>query len=175
MSQENQSRQESTKGLELFLLLACLVIAWPALFLGVIARWQINRTTEPYPYWIGAGIVGVLSIMLLITRTNPYPVLLTVMNDLEPLVLHLSAPTISHFLRDAIPMWERSILVFPWLVLGLELFLPKNLQATLLAQERHHQVIQAHKSRRAARNARKAPNQINGKGVLGALIDNPND
>lgn len=168
-------RQTNTKELEVFLVLASVIVAWPALLLGTIARWQIKqRTTDPFPYWIGAGAVGALGAIVLITWENPYPFLLLVLHDLVPLVMQIGMPTITHFLHDAIPVWERSILVFPWFLLLIELFSPKNLQASLLAQERRRRAIQASKSKRAARKARNAPNQINGKGVLGVLIDNPN-
>jgi hypothetical protein len=176
MNTENQSKQESSKGLDLFLMLVCLVIAWPALLLSVVVRWQIkHRCTDPSPYWIGAAAIGACGALLLVTRENPYPFLLTAANDITPLLLQTSSATLTRFVRDCIPLWERGVLVFPWLMLALELFSPKNLQATLLAQERHHRAMQASKSKHAARRVHNAPDQINGKGVLGALIDNPNE
>ena len=176
MSMQEQHEQDKSKGLEMFLLFFVIVIAWPALLLGAVTRWQIKqRTTNPFPYWIGAGAVGAIGAMVLVTRENPYPFLLVVLHDLVPLFVQIGIPTLKHFLLDALPLWTRSVLVFPWLALVLELFSPKNLQATLLAQERQRRTIQTRKSRRAARRAVNAPDQINGKGVLGVLIENPNE
>ena len=176
MNTENQSKQESSKGVDVFLLLVCVVIAWPALLVGVVVRWQIkHRCTDPSPYWIGAAAIGACGALLLVTRENPYPFLLRAVNDITPLLLQMGSGTLTRFVLDIAPVWERSVLVFPWLMLVLELFSPKNLQATLLAQERHRRAMQARKSTHAARRVHKAPDQINGKGVLGALIDNPNE
>jgi|SRR5450755_1244354 hypothetical protein len=167
--------QENNKSVELFLLLVGVVIAWPALLVGVVARWQIRRLTEPSPYWVGAGIVGALGALLLATRENPSPFLFAVLHDVVPLALHTSSATLKQFLLDALPLWARSLLLFPWCTLILELFSTKNLQTTLLTQERQRRATQARKSQSAARRAAKAPDQINGKAVLGALIDNPNE
>jgi hypothetical protein len=176
MNTENQPKQENSKGLDIFLVLVCLVIAWPALLVSVVARWQIkHHCTDPSPYWIGAAAIGACGALLLVTRENPYPFLLRAISDSTPLLLQMNRRTLLHFVLDIAPVWERSVLVSPWLMLVLELFSPKNLQATLLAQERHRRTMQANKSKYAAHRIRKAPDQINGKGVLGALIDNPNE
>jgi hypothetical protein len=176
MNAENQPKQENSKGLDIFLVLVCVVIAWPALLVSVVVRWQIKRQcTDPSPYWIAAAAIGACGALLLVTRENPYPFLLRAASDITPLLLQMDSGTLTRFVRDLLPVWERSVLVFPWLMLVLELFSPKNLQATLLAQERRRRAIQTSKSTHAARRIRKAPDQINGKGVLGALIDNPNE
>jgi hypothetical protein len=73
-----------------------------------------------------------------------------------------------------LPLWERSVLVFPWCILLAELFSKRSLQSDLLTQERRRRAWQARQSRRAARKAAKAPDQINGQAVLGVLIDDPN-
>ena len=132
MNAENQPRQESSKGLDIFLMLVCLVIAWPALLVSVVARWQIkHHCADPFPYWIGAVAIGACGALLLVTRENPSPFLLRAASDITPLLLQMGSATLTRFVRDCIPLWERSILVFPWLMLVLELFSPKNLQAEL--------------------------------------------
>ncbi len=45
--------------------------------------------------------------------------------------LHLSRAGVLHFVLDILPLWERSVLLFPWLMLLIELFTPKSLQDTL--------------------------------------------
>jgi hypothetical protein len=175
MTNQEQRTPENGKGLEMFLVFVAFVLAWPALLLGVVIRWQIKqRTTDPFPYWLGAGVVGACGAIVLITQVNPSPFFFPVMNDITPLVFHMGMSTLKQFALDALPLWERSILVFPWFSLLLELFGPKNLQASLLAKERHRQALQIRKSQRAARRAAKAPDQINGHAILGALIDDPN-
>jgi hypothetical protein len=159
----------------MFLLFVALLVAWPALLLAVLARWYIKQhSTNPALYWIGAGVLGALGALLLATRANPYPLFQLVIDDLVELALPKSPITFTHFLGDALPLWERSLLVFPWLTLLLELFGTTSLQTTLLTQERRRREIQTKKSQRAARKATNAPDQLNGNAVLGALIDNLN-
>ncbi len=175
MNDKQSSPQDNNKSMEVFVLLVGVVLAWPALLLGVVARWQIKRLAEPLPYWIGAGILGAVGALLLVTRENPSPLLLAVVHDVVPLILHSSRATLMQCVHDVLPLWVRSLLVFPWCILILELFSTRSLQSTLLAQERHRRVSQVKNSQRAARKAAQAPDQINGKAVLGALIDNPNE
>jgi hypothetical protein len=175
-TQQSQTSHGNDKGIELLVLFVCLLVAWPAVLLGVIARGLIKQhTTEPFPYWIGAGVLGAIGALFLAIRANPYPLVLVVTHDLVPLVLHLSMATFMHLVHDALPLWERSLLIFPWCVLLIELFSPRNLQSDLRAGERRRRAIQAKQSQSAARRAASAPDQINGQAVLGALIDNPND
>jgi len=175
MKENKQSPQENNRGLEMFLLFLGMVIVWPAFVLGAIARLLIkHHTTEQYPYWIGAGMLGALGTVFLCTRANPYPFVLTLSQDIVPLAVHVSGTTLMNFVHDAFPLWTRSVLVFPLCTLALELFGIKSLETTLLAKEQQRRVIQVKKSQHAARKVRKAPDHINGKAVLGALIDNPN-
>jgi len=175
MNDNKQSPQENNRGLEMLLLLLGLVMAWPAFVLGAIARLLIkHHTTESYPYWIGAGILGALGTVFLCTRANPYPFVLTLSQDIVPLVVHISGTTLTNFVHDAFPLWVRSVLVFPLCTLLFEWFGTTSLETTLLAKEKQRQVIQVKKSQHATRKVRKAPDHINGKAVLGALIDNPN-
>jgi len=176
MNMNQQSKQDDSKSLEMILLLVSIIIAWPALLLGVVLRWQIKqRVIEPFPYWMGAGVLGTLGTYWLASHANPYPLFLMMIHDIIPLVSHFGRSTLLRVMFDALPLWERSLLVCPWIVLVLELFSPKNLQAHLLAQERERRAIQTRKSKRAARRVVKAPTLINGKGVFGAVIDNPNE
>jgi hypothetical protein len=175
MSANQQPQQENTKGLEMFLLFVGIILAWPALLLSVVARWQIRKhTTEQYPYWI-AGAIGFIGALWLATHANPYPFLLTTLHDIVPLMFHLGMATFTRFMVDALPLWERSLLLSPLCTVLLELFGTKSLQTRLLDQERQRRAAQAKKSQDAARKAAKAPDQINGKMVLGPLIDNPNE
>jgi hypothetical protein len=158
------------------LLLVGTVIAWPALFLALLFHLLMKQQTRnQHLFWISAGILGLGGVAWLFARANPSPFLLQAWSDFPSLISHWSKTTAFHLLRDLLPLWERSVLLFPICLLMMELFRPKNLQASLLAQERQHRTIQVRKSKRATHRARKAPDQINGKGVLGVLIDNPND
>jgi hypothetical protein len=175
MSTNQQPTQENTKGIEMFLFGVGVILAWPALVLGAVARWQIKQhTTEHYPYWI-AGALGGIGALWLATHSNPYPFLLTTLHDIVPLVFHTSTSTLTRFVLDALPLWERSILVFPLFVVLLEIFGTRSLQATLLAKERQRRAMQARKSQRAAGKAANAPPIIKKKGVFGALIDDLNN
>ena len=132
MNTENQSKQESSKGVDVFLLLVCVVIAWPALLVGVVVRWQIkHRCTDPSPYWIGAAAIGACGALLLVTRENPYPFLLRAVNDITPLLLQMGSGTLTRFVLDIAPVWERSVLVFPWLMLVLETLQPEEFTSHL--------------------------------------------
>ena len=176
MNNDQQNKQYNEIWLEMALLLICLVLAWPAFLLGALSRQIIkHHTNDPFLFWIGAAIVGTVGAWVLYRYENPYPFLLTLSDDIVPLVLHLSIKTAGHFAFDALPLWERCTLLFPWVTLLIELFTPKSLQDTLLVQERKRRALQHHKSKRAARLAQKAPDFLNGQGVLGTLIDNPND
>jgi hypothetical protein len=171
MSQENQPRQETDKRLEVVLLLVALLIALPA-----FVRLLVKRSTNaPFPYRMCAGVLGALGAWFLYAHANPSSLLLGLARDVKPLALYLSRASVLHVMLDILPMWERSVLLFPWLTLLIELFAPKSLQETLLAQESRHHAIQVSKSQQAAHIAQKAPDQINGKAVLGVLIDNPNE
>ena len=176
MNHDQQNRPDNDKRLEVALLLISALLAWPAFLLGATSRQLIKRhTDDPFLFWIGAGVLGAIGAWVLYRYENPYPFFLTLSYDIAPLVLHLSGKTVAHFALDALPLWERSILLFPWLTLLIELFTPTSLEDTLRAQERKRRTIQRQKSKRAARLARKAPDFLNGQGVLGTLIDNPND
>ncbi len=175
MSTENQPRQNNDKWLEMALLLVGAVVAWPALLIGAVVRLFIKqRTTNPQPYWILVVVFGVAGTLLLYAYANPYPFLLVLFHDVLPLLLHMDGSTLRRFFLDALPLWERSVLAFPICTLVIELFSPKNLEQTLLAQERQRKATQLHRSKEAVKKTRKAPKQINGKGVLGALIEDPN-
>lgn len=174
MSQHNQSPQPTTRGLDLFFILIGLLLAWPAMFVSFLIHWSLKR----HPSWqastrISAAILGALGALVL-TRTTPVPIALTAFHALESLIVHRENSMLLLFLQDALPVWERTLLVFPWGILLLDLVLPKSLQATLMEEERQRRRRQVQRSRHAARKALKAPQQINGKGVLGAVIDNPN-
>ncbi len=176
MSQDQQNRQGNDKRLEMVLLLVGVLLAWPAFLLGALSRQIIKRRDDdPFIYWLGASILGTVGAWVLYRYENPYPFFVTLSYDIVPLILHLSVKTGAHFALDALPLWERSTLLFPWVTLLIEFFTPKSLQDTLLAQERKRRAVQRQKSKRAARLAQKAPDFLNGQGVLGTLIDNPND
>lgn len=176
MSQDQQPRQQTDKRLEVGLLLAALLLAWPAFLLAVVSRYVIKRhTDDPFIYWLSAGILGTVGAWVLYSHANPSPLLLILSHDIGPLVLHLSTTTGMHFVHDALPLWERSILLFPWVTLVIELFTSKSLEATLLTKARRRKAIQARKSQWAARKAVSAPLLANKKGVFGVLIDDPNE
>jgi len=176
MNQDQQPRQDKDTRLEVVLLLVGLLLAWPAFLLGIVSHQLIKRhINDPLMYWISAALLGTIGVWVLFTHANPYPFLLVFSHDVGLLVRHLSAATAKQVVLDALPVWERSIVLFPWVSLAIELFAPKNLEATLLAQERQRQAGQVQKSHRAARKVANAPDQINGKAVLGALIDNPSE
>lgn len=57
MSSEHQPRLPESKGLEIALVLLGMIVAWPAFLVGVVARFFIKqRTSDPFPYWIAAGL-----------------------------------------------------------------------------------------------------------------------
>jgi hypothetical protein len=176
MSTENHPRQSDDLWMEALVILVGVLVAWPAVLIGAVAHVVVKqRAPDPFPYWVGAGVLGSVGAWFLYAHANPYPLLVTVLRDIVPLALHLSGGTLRHFVEDALPLWERSVLLFPWLTLLIEIFAPKNLQASLLALERRRRAIQAKKSRRAAHKATRAPDQIHGHAILGALIENPNE
>jgi hypothetical protein len=176
MRTNDQPRRDQDLWFEALLILVAILMVWPAMLLGAVARFLVKRKApDPLPYWIGAGILGGIGAWFLSTHANPYPLLVTALSDAAPLAIHLSMATLTRFVQDALPLWERSLLLFPWCTLLLEFFGPKNLQARLLANERQRKAIQEKKSRRAARKATRAPDQIHGHAILGALIENPNE
>jgi hypothetical protein len=65
-------------------------------------------------------------------------------------------------------------LLIPWSSVLIDLFIPRQLSQTLLTQEHQRRAIQTRHSRQAARRAIHAPDQINGKGVLGVLVEQTN-
>ncbi len=59
MGSEYQPGPPESKGLEIALVLLGVNVAWPALLVGVVARFLIQqRTRNPFPYWIAAGGLG---------------------------------------------------------------------------------------------------------------------
>ncbi|SRR5581483_6374490 len=175
MSTENQPRSGKDTKLEMLLVAVGLLLAWPALIMAYVTRLIIKRTRHAHLYWLLVGGLGLAGALLLYLRANIYPLVLTESRDIAPLVFHLNGTTILRFLSDAWPVWAWSMCVFPWLALLIELLSPRSLGEHLLAQEKRRRARLARKSKRAARKVRKAPEQINGKGVLGILIENPNE
>ncbi len=175
MSTENQPRQNQNTLFEIGLLLVVVVLAWPALLLGAITRLGIkNGTTNAQLSWVLTGIFGGACALFLYLYVNPYLFLLVLFHDVAPLFLHIGGVTFRRFLVDALPVWERSVLLFPLCALVIELFSHTSLEQTLLSQERQRQARQTQKSKQSAIKVRKAPDHINGKGVLGALIEDLN-
>lgn len=176
MSMQQQSPQQHHNGSDSWLLLVAVLLAWPALLSGALLRKLIKRDpTRQTWYWLGMGMLGAGGLAFLIARANPYPLLPALVHDLVGLFLHTGLSAVKRLIEDALPLWERSLLLVPGMTLVLELFGPKNFRASLLAQQRQRKVLQRQQSRRAARKAGKAPDQIHGQAVLGALIDNPNN
>jgi hypothetical protein len=172
----DQPRRDEDLWFEALIILVAILMVWPAVLLGLVVRFLVKwKAPDPLPYWLGAGILGGIGVWFLCTHANPYPLLLVALPDLAPLAIHPGIATLTHFVKDAFPLWERSLLLFPWCTLLLEFFGPKNLQARLLANERQRKASQEKKGRRAARRATRAPDQLHGRAILGALIDNPNE
>ncbi|HEY7418702.1 MAG TPA: hypothetical protein VH593_26220 [Ktedonobacteraceae bacterium] len=176
MRMNDQPRRDQDLWFEALIILLVVLMVWPAMLLGVVVRFLVKwKAPAPLLYWIGAGILGGVGAWFLYTHANTYPLLVTALSDVAPLAIHPSMITFTRFVRDALPLWERSLLLFPWCALLLELFGPKNLQARLLASERQRKASQEKKGRRAARKATSAPDQLHGHAILGALVDNPNE
>lgn len=174
-TEKNQTGESDSSRFKIVLLLIAAVIAWPALLFGAVVRLLIKqRTTNPQPYWILASLLSVVGCLFFYIYGNPYPFLLALFHNVVPLLFHLDNTTLRGFFLELLPLWERSVLLFPLCTLVIELFSPKSLEQTLLAHERQRKARQVQKSKQTARKLRKAPNQINGKGVLGALIEDPN-
>jgi hypothetical protein len=172
----DQPRRDEDLWFEAIIILLAVLMVWPAMLLGVLVRLLVKwKAPAPLLYWIGTGILGGIGAWFLCTHANPYPLLVTALSDVAPLAIHPSMETLTRFVKDALPLWERSLLLFPWCTLLLEFFGPKNLHARLLASERQRKVNQEKKSRRAARKAIRTPDQIHGHAILGALIENPNE
>ncbi len=176
MNGQQPSPQERHNGPDPWLLMLAALLAWPALLLGTLLRKLIKRDPARQTwYWLSLGLLAVGGLTFLVARANPYPLLPALVHDLVILFLHPGQPAITRLLEDALPLWERSLLLVPGLALVLELFGPKNFRASLLAQQRQQKAIQRQQSQRAARKAGKAPDQIHGQAVLGTVIDNPNN
>src|SRR5437667_259830 len=136
MNTENQTQHSGNdRSLAILLLLVGTVIAWPALFLALFSRMLLKQLTRSqHLFWISAGVLGLGGAIWLFAYANPSPFLVRAFSDFPLLIWHWSQITALHVLRDLLPLWERSVLVFPICLLSIELFRTKNLQASLLAQ-----------------------------------------
>ena len=173
MTTENRDQRPTDVGrwAEIALIAVILLAAWPALLLAVVARLCIKRASHPQWLWIGAACLGLAGAIFLYLRADIYPLFRVELSDVVLLFLHFNRTSIIHLLLAAWPVWVRSLLNFPLVAALMEFFSPKNLQEQLFAQERTHVARQERKRRQAARKVRKAPDQINGHGVLGVLIE----
>ncbi len=173
MSTENQDQHHEATGklAEIALVVVVLLAAWPALLLAVVARLCIKRASHPHWLWIGAACFGLAGAIFLYLRADIYPLFRVELSDVIPLFLHFNRVSLIRWLLAAWPVWVRSLLVFPLVAALMEFFSPRNLQGQLFAQERKRLEGQERKRRQAARKVRKAPDQINGQGVFGVLIE----
>ncbi|HET8911296.1 MAG TPA: hypothetical protein VFN23_07530 [Ktedonobacteraceae bacterium] len=175
MQQNQQPRQGDDKRVEALLFFVALLLAWPAFLLGAVCYHLLKRYTKgAFFYWLGAGMLGVLGAWVLWTHANPVRLLIALEHDVFPLALHFSKANAIHFVLDALPLWERSLFLFPWMILLFQAVRPKRFEMTLLGKERHKRAIQARKSARAARKAAHVPDTVNQKGVFGVLIEDLN-
>jgi hypothetical protein len=173
MRNANDDRHHATayEWVEIALVVIVLLAAWPALLLAVVARVCIKRASHPQWLWISAACFGLVGAIFLYLRADMYLLFRVELSDVVLLFLHFNRTSVIHLLLAAWPVWVRSLLVFPLVAALMEFFSPKNLQEQLFAKERRRLVGQERKRRRAVRKARKAPDQINGQGVLGVLIE----
>jgi hypothetical protein len=159
------------KWAEIALVVVVLLAAWPDLLLAVVARLCIKRVSHPQWLWIGAACLGMAGAIFLYLHADIYPLIRAELSDVVLLFLHFNRVSLTRFLLAAWPVWVRSLLIFPLVAALMEFFSPKNLQEQLFAQERKRIARQERKRRQAARKVRRAPDQINGQGVLGVLIE----
>ncbi len=173
MTTENQDQRPADTGkwAEIALVVVVLLAAWPALLLAVVARLCIKRASHPQWLWISAACFGLAGAIFLYLRADIYPLFRVELRDVIPLFLHFNRVFLTRLLLAAWPVWVRSLLIFPLVAALMEFFSPRNLQEQLFAQERRRVAGQERKRRQAARKVRKAPDQINGQGVLGVLIE----
>lgn len=168
---QDQRPADTGKWAEIALVVVVVLAAWPALLLAVVARLCIKRAGYPQWLWIGAACFGMAGAIFLYLRADIYPLFRAELRDVVPLFLHFNKTSIIRLLLAAWPVWVRSLLVFPLVAALMEFFSPKTLQGQLFAQEQKRLERQERKRRRAARKVRKSPDQINGQGVLGVLIE----
>lgn len=168
---QDQHHADTIKWAEIVLIVVVLLAAWPALLLAVVARLCIKRASHPHWLWIGAICLGLTGAVFLYFRTNIYPLFRVELSDAILLCLHFNRAFLMRLLFAAWPVWVHTLLLFPLVAALVEFFSTGDLQGQLFAQEQRRSARQERKRRQAARKVRKAPDQINGQGVLGVLIE----
>ncbi len=168
-----RSRGTEELWLHVVLFLCTMLLAWPALFVGFLLRAVLKQSTNPRLHWLLATGLGLSAAAFLYLRGNIYPLVLAEANHVVPLILHTSGATVMQLLTSAWPVWFRSILLSPLVAALIEFFSAKSLEVRLLTQERQRRSRQQRTSHQAARRVRKAPTQIHGQAVFGAVIEDP--
>jgi hypothetical protein len=155
-----------------FLLGVALVLAWPALFLGLLIGLAGKRWQFPLLAWLGLAVLGLGGLWLLCLHVGIMPIFNMIIRHVPPLTSWSNLHVLSAFLPYLSPIWVRSLLVTPLFALVIHLF-PKRMEEHLLRQENDRLSRQERASRRAKRRVRHVPDQIKEKAILGTIIRPP--
>lgn len=167
-----QTRSPETWPFTALVFAVALVLAWPALFLGLLIGLGGKHWSFPRLVWIGLAGAGLAGGWLLCMQVGTAAVLHTMIQHIPPFATWLHLDTVRAFLPYFVPLWLRSLLLTPLLALAIHLF-PQRMEEQLLRQERDRISRQERASRKAQRRLRHVPDQIKGQAVLGAIIHPP--
>lgn len=155
-----------------FLLGVALVLAWPALFLGLLIGLAGKRWQFPLLAWLGLAVLGLGGLWLLCLHVGIMPIFNMMIRHIPPFTSWSNGHVLLTFLPYLSPLWVRSLLVTPLFALVIHLF-PKRMEEHLLRQENERLSRQEQASRRAKRRLRRVPDQMDGKAILGTIIRQP--
>lgn len=164
-----QTPADTAFPLTALLLGIALVLAWPALLLGLLIGLAGKRWQFPLLAWLGLTVLGLGGLWLLCFHTGTALALHRMIQHIPPFTSWSHLPVLLAFLPFLSPFWLRSLLITPLFALAVHL-LPTHMEEQLLRQERERVSAQERASRRAKRRVRRVPDQLEGKAVLGSII-----
>ena len=167
-----ETQPESQFPLIALLIALALFLAWPAVVLGLSLGFWAKRRQVHTLVWLGLACLGLCCLWLLCLYVGYVPLLQAMVNAIPPFYHWNRLGVWGAFLPHLIPLWIRSLLLTPVCALSVHLF-PKGMEEELLSKERDRLTKQERASQRAKRRLRDVPDQIEGKAVLGAIIQTP--
>ncbi len=172
MRQTHEPSQEALIPAGVIVLLVALILAWPAVLLGLLVGWTIKRRELPALVWPLLLVLGLGGLWLIVTHLSYGSLFQAMTNAIPPFTRWNHLETWRTFLPFLFPLWVRSLLLLP---LGsLLIFLvPQSMEQHLLSQEKRAQARRERASYRASRLVARVPDQIKGHAVLGVSIDDP--
>lgn len=173
MKQQQRQTPESSM-FEESIIVACVLLAlcalvWTALLIAFLVHLCTrNRVQQPL-LWLVMFLLGIGGGWLWFMVFHTLPYITSTIDDVVRMIQHSNIQG-WRIVHDLVPIWMRSLLLFPLCVLVIDLLRPISLETRLRQRSQQQQAIRKQQSQRARRNVRTCPEIRKGKAVLGIVI-----